>query len=165
MRLSKFARWNIACVLVALVVGLGALWLQHAFREHVEVADWSNPAHPETSRTDVWHGGQFLGRQASRIRRVERWRGKSLDAEDISFYACLPMSEQEFQHLVQVWRSNPEYKFHRSDSPLPGLTPDRPDWFPEPTSETYVGTITEAPSNWIATVYRVSSDDNLYVIE
>jgi hypothetical protein len=165
MRLSKLACWNIAWLFIILLFAVGILWLQHAFREHIEFADWPDPAHPSTSRADAWHGGQFLGRQASRIRRVERWRGKYLDAMDISFYACVPMPQQDFEHTLQVWRTRPEYKFARFDSSVDRAMPVRPTWFPKPTSQTYVGTVKEAPSNWSATVYRVEGDDNVYVIE
>src|ERR1035437_4220000 len=150
MGLSQLSRWNLAWTVGALIfatlIGLGALWGEHTFREHIVVADWPDPLQPASPHTDGWRGGVFLDRPASRIRRVERWHGKYLDAEDIHYYACVPMPEQECEHALPIWKTDPEYKFMRYDSSFAQL-PAPPSWFPKSPDATYVGTIAE-PNSW-----------------
>jgi len=147
---------------MGVLVAITAPWIDtNFFREHIRADDWPNGLLKATLHNDYWGDGLFLQRQPTRIRRVERWRGRHLDTQDIHYYACLRMSEDEFQRQLEAWKSDPIYRFRYSDPPLETAPDDRPSWFPNPPRD-YIGTITDK-GGWVVSVYRADGDDNVYL--
>jgi len=150
-----------ACALFALAAaGIGFLSrVAPALFETAHVIDdWPDGDHSDKDR---WRGGQIYGMKADRIRRVAKPSGNGVDADTISYFMRVPMSDDDFSAFVARLKSNPAYEFRHPTAQELQSANLQPEWFPQPARANYVGDAKDE-SSWRVRIFRGSPDSHTY---
>jgi hypothetical protein len=160
---SKSNFW-IVSVIAASLFAASFFYISFSHRERIESFEFPTSSEDTLAR-DYWLQGTFLGYKPTNIKRIERWHGKRLDSDDISFFVKIVIPSDEIEKTVENFKSDSRYNFKRYDNmksenaPLPSYWPS---WFPVPSPENYLGTINDERS-WTVSIYRLGRSNELFL--
>jgi hypothetical protein len=144
---------------IILAIGSLLIWAAWPKPETIEFEDSPEPI-GSTMANDFWGDGIF-GHQPSKIRRVDiNYDRKRYHSDKIIYFAKVNLSKSQFDIEYSKWTSDPKYNFHRHDfspEPLPSYWPA---WFPRPSSETYLGSVTFI---WDCEAYQPKGSTDVYL--
>jgi hypothetical protein len=167
MPVSKLAIWNGLWIVAVAALCLGGFIVAQSFRERVKIIDADltagQTAYFDVAPYRVAGQGAFMARQPVRVRRVEHWRGKSLDLYDITTYSAHPMTDIELQSDISAWQHTPGVKFERAALTFGARSTELPDWFPTPSEATYVGSLNTS-HGWTVSLYHRPNEDVVYAV-
>jgi hypothetical protein len=149
------------CIWIAiwLLIPIAVIAHQVHNRPRIIVGDWPNG---RSADADHWHGGEFLGHPAKRIRRVATYRGDHVQQHSIHFFATIPMTRDKLQSEIGRWRKLGWFQDAASATPILPEVQNCPDRFPF-SSDCHIGTVSEYGVTPSYHLFRRPGDDHIHL--